>query len=61
MNNPTHTTSTKCQYQLAASKPKCFSGLKCPRRMRTNITLRMIVPRVTCAPWKPVSMKKVAP
>jgi hypothetical protein len=20
-NNPTHTTSTKCQYQLAASKP----------------------------------------
>jgi hypothetical protein len=29
--------------------------------MRTNITIRMIVPKVTCAPWKPVSMKNVAP
>ena len=29
-NRNSQTTSTKCQYQAAASKPKCFSGLKWP-------------------------------
>ncbi len=28
-NRNSHTTSTKCQYQAAASKPKCRSGVKC--------------------------------
>jgi hypothetical protein len=49
-NSPIHTTSTKCQYQLAASKPNWCSALKCPFRMRISITNRMIVPMVTWAP-----------
>ena len=29
-NRNSHTTSTKCQYQAAASKPKCCFGVKAP-------------------------------
>ena len=61
VNSNSQTTSTKCQYQLAASKPKWFSGEKWPRMHRSNMTKRMTVPRVTCIPWKPVNIKKVEP
>src|SRR5690606_28542381 len=50
MNSATQTTSTKCQYQAAASKPKWFSGVKWPLCTRISITVRMIAPMVT---WKP--------
>ena len=51
-----HTTSTKCQYQAAASKPKCFSGVNWPliAVSYTHLTL----PTITWKPWKPVAMKK---
>ncbi len=61
MNRNSHTTSTKCQYQAAASKPKCCFGEKCPFSARNRQTARKIVPMMTCAPWKPVAMKNVAP
>src|SRR3954471_22461316 len=54
-----HTTSTKCQYQAAASKPKCRSGVKCPARARNQQTIRKQVPTMTWKPWKPVARKKV--
>src|ERR1700693_897798 len=59
MKRPSHTTSTKCQYQATASNAKCLVGVKCPRSTRSQITSSMIAPIVTCRPWKPVSMKKV--
>ena len=55
-NNSNHTTSTKCQYQDTASKPKWLSGLKCPASDRKKITVSMMTPSVTWKPWKPVSM-----
>src|SRR5262249_14742576 len=56
-----HTTSTKCQYQAANSKPRCCSGLKWPANARIRQTIRKRLPMMTCAPWKPVAMNKVAP
>src|SRR3990170_837595 len=61
VNRNSHTTSTKCQYQAAASKPKCCFGVKSPLLARTRQTIRKIVPTSTWKPWKPVAMKKVAP
>src|SRR5215467_1813403 len=59
INRPSHTTSTKCQYQATASNAKWCSGLKCPARQRARITLSMRAPIVTWNPWNPVSMKNV--
>src|SRR5690606_38587316 len=56
-----HTTSTKCQYQAAASRPKCFCGVIWPAITRSRQTARKMVPMTTCAPWKPVAMKNEAP
>src|SRR5215468_12733808 len=60
-NRNSQTTSTKCQYQAANSKPRCCFGVKCPAIARTRQTIRKIEPIITCAPWNPVAMKKVAP
>ncbi len=60
-NRNSHTTSTKCQYHAAASKPKCCFGVKSPRDARIRQTVRKIVPTMTWKPWKPVAMKKVEP
>ncbi len=50
MYSPSQTTSTKCQYQAAPSKPKWRSAVKCPfcnrRVMKNNISM----PTST---WKP--------
>src|SRR5690606_25170036 len=51
-----HTTSTKCQYQAAASKPKWCCGVKCPLIARNRQTARKMVPTMTWKPWKPVVM-----
>src|SRR5450830_2024244 len=58
---PSQTTSTKCQYQAAPSKPKWCSGVKWPFSTRYKITDNMMAPMVTWKPWNPVNMKKVAP
>ena len=58
-NRNSQTTSTKCQYQAAASKPKCWSGLNWPAIARNRQTSRKVVPTKTWKPWKPVAMKKV--
>src|SRR5664280_94165 len=60
-NRNSHTTSTKCQYQAANSKQRSWVGVKWPLSVRTRQTIRKIEPMITCAPWKPVAMKKVAP
>ena len=56
-----HTTSTKCQYQAAASNPKWCEELNSPFVWRKRVTKRKIVPTNTCKPWKPVAIKKVDP
>src|SRR5690349_1975 len=60
-NRNSQTTSTKCQYQAANSKPRCCFGLKCPAIARIRQTIRKIEPMITWAPWNPVAMKNVAP
>ena len=61
VNRNSHTTSTKCQYQAAASKPKCCSGVKPPYSKRISQTVRKMVPMMTWKPWKPVARKKAEP
>jgi len=61
MKRNNHTTSTKCQYQAAASNPKWCCRVKCPLISRMKQTKRKIVPTWTCNPWKPVAIKKVLP
>src|SRR5512144_1406342 len=60
-NKNSHTTSTKCQYHAANSKPRCCFELKCPAIARIRQTIRKIEPMMTWAPWNPVAIKKVAP
>lgn len=55
------TTSTKCQYQAAASKPKWCLEVKWYCRCRTRHVSRNREPIITCRPWKPVATKKVEP
>jgi hypothetical protein len=56
-----HTTSTKCQYQAAASNPKCRVFEKCDIIVRIRHTRRNEDPISTCAPWNPVATKNVDP
>src|SRR5206468_12394091 len=49
-NRNSHTTSTKCQYQAANSKPRCCVGVNCPAIARTKHTIRKIEPTMT---WNP--------
>src|SRR3954453_5709955 len=59
VNRNNHTTSTKCQYHAAASKPKCRSGVNWLARARNQQTIRKTVPTITWNPWNPVARKKV--
>jgi hypothetical protein len=56
-----HTTSTKCQYQAAASKPKWWPVEKCDRIVRRRHTNRNVEPINTWSPWNPVATKNVEP
>ena len=56
-----HTTSTKCQYHAAASKPKWWPVQKCIMMVRARQTRRNVEPIRTCAPWNPVATKNVDP
>lgn len=56
-----HTTSTKCQYQAAASNPKWWFDVKWYFNCRSRHTVRKEVPMMTCRPWNPVVTKKVEP
>lgn len=55
------TTSTKCQYQAAASNPKWWFLEKWLRYRRVRDIVRNVVPMRTCSPWNPVATKKVDP
>ena len=58
-NKNSHTTSTKCQYQAAHSKPTC---LVLERELaRANAKPSIIQPTKTWNPWNPVRRKKVLP
>ena len=61
MYKKAHTTSTKCQYQAAASNPIWCSFVKWPSIHLIKQTNMKIVPTITCNPWKPVIIKKVEP
>ena len=56
-----HTTSTKCQYQAAASKPKWWLLEKWHIYIRYKQIRRKEVPMITWRPWNPVATKKVEP
>src|SRR5688572_21513776 len=56
-----HTTSTRCQYSAAMSTQTASFGCR-PRFMSmANNVPSQITPAVTCAPWKPVSVKNDEP
>ena len=44
-NRNSQTTSTKCQYQAAASNPKCWLGRKCPLCARATQTITLVLPK----------------
>ena len=50
MYKPSQTTSTKCQYQAAPSKPKCLSAVKWPFCRRSVMNSSINIPMNT---WKP--------
>lgn len=56
-----HTTSTKCQYQAAASNPKWWSLEKWINKFRKKQINKNVVPINTCSPWNPVAIKNVDP
>lgn len=56
-----HTTSTKCQYHAAASKPKWWEDEIKFLLIRIMEIIKNDVPIITWIPWKPVVMKKVEP
>lgn len=55
------TTSTKCQYQAAASKPKWCLDVKWNSSCRIRQMVRNVDPIMTWSPWKPVATKNVEP
>lgn len=56
-----HTTSTKCQYQMAISNPKIWFGGLLIMVIRIIDVIKNVVPKITCSPWNPVAIKKVDP
>lgn len=54
-------TSTKCQYQAAASNPKWCPDVKWNLISRRRQTVRKEDPMITCSPWNPVATKNVEP
>lgn len=61
INRKIHTTSTKCQYQAAASNPKCRDDENWLLNRRSRQTRRKDDPIRTWRPWNPVATKKVDP
>jgi len=61
INKNNQTTSTKCQYHAAHSKPRCRKVVKWYFIKRIKQIKRKIVPMITCNPWKPVAKKKMEP
>src|ERR1700756_1196613 len=57
-NKKSHTTSTKCQYQAAASKPKWRGGGNWPALARDRQTRRKRGPVMKGKPRKPRRKKK---
>lgn len=55
------TTSTKCQYQAAASNPKWCILDRWPLYIRIRQINKNVVPIITWIPWNPVAIKKVEP
>src|SRR2546423_8462351 len=51
-----HTTSTKCQYKPTISTTSERSLGSRPRSDIMNNDISMTMPRLTCTPWKPVSV-----
>jgi len=60
-NRNSHTTSTKCQYHAAASKPKWCVVVKWYLIKRIKQTVKNNVPMITWKPWNPVAIKNVEP
>ena len=54
-------TSTKCQYQAAASNPKWWLDVKWNLINRKRQTDKKEDPIITWSPWNPVATKKVEP
>lgn len=54
-------TSTKCQYQAAASKPKWWEGENWCTEVRIRHTSRNVEPINTWVPWNPVVTKIIEP
>jgi len=54
-----HITSTKCQYQAAASNPKWWLDVKWYLISRRRQTDKNDDPMITCDPWNPVARKNV--
>lgn len=54
-------TSTKCQYQAAASNPKWWFDVKWNLMRRRRQTSKKEEPIITWRPWNPVATKKVEP
>lgn len=61
MYKNSQTTSTKCQYQAAASNPKWWLDVKWNFSWRRKHTMRKVDPIITCSPWNPVATKNVDP
>ena len=58
-NKQIQTISTKCQYQIAKTKPKWWLTIKWLDNNRKKDTDKKITPTITCIPCNPVNMKKV--
>jgi len=61
MNKNTQTTSTKCQYQIAASNPLWWCFVKWWLKILEKQTIKNVVPTKTWNPWNPVAKKNVDP
>lgn len=61
VNKNNHTTSTKCQYHAAASKPKWWVDDIKFLFIRKKDTIKKVVPIITWIPWKPVVIKNDEP
>jgi hypothetical protein len=61
MYKNSHTTSTKCQYQLEASNPKWWWRVNWQDINLAKQTAKKVVPIITWRPWNPVATKKEAP
>jgi len=60
-NNPSHTTSTKCQYQIKQSCPILLPPNTSAFIKRAQHRSNLIVPTVTWNLWNPVNAKKFEP